>query len=136
MKHFYLKMTFLLGIALCTLPLYAKKAKYTTLKPLEYQVHIEQTDSPCIIDIRSASDYATGHIEGAINIASNDLYFLSKLKQLSPNSKTIFIYCKLGKTSKAVAELLVINGYNHVINLKGGITAWGKKLPIVMFHPE
>ena len=130
MKYRFSKMSLLLGVTLCVHSLYAKKVNYTTLKPTEFKAQIEQTDLPYIIDIRKAADFALGRIKGSINIDSNDFQFISTVKQRCPNAEVIFIYCTLGKTSKIAAEKLADNGY-IVINLKGGITAWRKKMPIV-----
>jgi len=130
MKQLCIKLSITLIIALCLIPLSAKKSSYTTLKPAHFKTQIEQTANPCIIDIRPAADYAVGHIAGAINMDSNDLHFISTLKHLYPETETIFVYCKLGKTAKPIAEKLATNGFRNVFSLKGGITAWGKKLPV------
>lgn len=132
MKSLCLTLAFsLVVVLLCVVPLSAKKTKFTTLKPADFKAQIEQTANFCIIDMRSAADFAAGHIAGAVNMDANDLQFITTLKRLYPNTETIFVYCKLGKTSQPVAEKLATNGFKNVFNLKGGITAWGKKLPIV-----
>lgn len=131
MKCLY-KTTFILGAMLCLLPLHAKKVGYLSIKPADFKTQIEHTSQPCIIDIRSADDFTHGHIADAVNIDMNDFQFVTTIKQLYPNTETIFVYCKLGKTSKLAAEKLSVGGFKNVISLKGGITAWWKKkLPTV-----
>ena len=132
MKTICIKLTSILLVMFCTIPLCAKKKNYTTLKPADFKAQIEQTANPCIIDIRPAADFAMGHIAGAVNIDSSDNpQLLSTLKQLLSNTKNIFIYCKLGKTSQPIAEWIATNGAQNVYSLKGGIMAWSKNLPVV-----
>jgi len=131
MKTACLKLFLLLGFALCIVPLQAQKIKYSTLKPNDFKIKIEKTVDPCIIDIRAAVDFEAGHIAGAINLDPNDLRYISELKKRCAQTDPIFIYCKLGKTSKAASKTMVSNGFKDVSNLKGGITAWLKSFPVV-----
>ena len=116
----------------CIIPLNAQKNNYTTLKPASFKAKIEKTANPCIIDIRAAADFEAGHIAGAINMDATDLLFVSDLKRLATETTPLFVYCKMGKTSKSAAELMVLQGFKNVYMLKGGSTAWGKKLPFVL----
>jgi len=131
MKATCQKLILMLGLAFCIMPLQAQKVKYTTLKPNDFKIKIEQTVDPCIIDIRAAIDFEAGHISGAINLDPNDLRFIAELKQRCAQTDPIFVYCKLGKTSKAVSKIMASSGFKDVYNLKGGITAWVKTFPLV-----
>ena len=132
MKPFYNKLTLLLGFMLCIIPLQAQKMKYTTLKPAEFKSKIEQTENPCVIDVRSyAADFEAGHITGAIHLDPTDIHFITEIKRRYSEIDAIFVYCKMGKTSKQAAQLLVSRGFQNVFNLKGGILAWEKKFPVV-----
>ena len=131
MKTLTIKTILMFGLMLCIIPLNAKKNKYITLKPANFKAQMEQTVNPCIIDIRAVADFEAGHIAGAINMNPADLMFIPELKRLSSEDAPLFVYCKLGKSSKPVAELMVLQGFKNVYMLKKGITAWGKKFPIV-----
>ena len=104
-----------------------------TLKPVQFKAQMEQTSNPCVIDVRSSTvDFAAGHIVGAIQLNPNDLFFVSELKQLQPDTDApVFVYCRVGKTSKMAAQKLVSNGFKNVYSLKGGVLAWEKKFPTV-----
>ena len=131
MKTFCLKIALILGFALCIVPLQAQKIKYTTLKPSQFKAQMEQTENPCIIDIRSVADFEAGHIAGAVRLDPTALGFVSELKRLADPSEPVFVYCKLGKTSKETANAMVSRGFQNVFMLKGGFFAWIKLYPVV-----
>ena len=76
-----------------------------------------------ILDVRTASEFAEGHIEGAINIDQAESDFIEKAKSTLPIDKKIAIYCRSGRRSANAAGRLAVEGY-QCVNLKGGILAW------------
>jgi phage shock protein E len=81
-----------------------------------------------IIDVRSAQEYSSGHVEGAENIAHNEI--ISKKNELitltqNDLSKTIIVYCASGKRSALAKKDLQSLGYTHVVN-HGGFSSWKK----------
>ena len=76
-----------------------------------------------ILDVRTAAEYADGHIMGAILIDQGQSDFVEKVQQTLPKDKTIAIYCRSGRRSADAAGKLAEIGYKCV-NLKGGIIAW------------
>ena len=76
-----------------------------------------------VLDVRTASEFAEGLIERAINIDQGKEDFVETVKAQFPTEKTIAIYCRSGKRSANAASKLADVGYKCV-NLKGGIIAW------------
>ncbi|MGM9841994.1 MAG: MBL fold metallo-hydrolase [Candidatus Limisoma sp.] len=76
-----------------------------------------------VLDVRTADEYKTGHIENALNIDVSQSDFLEKAKAVLPKDKTIAVYCRSGRRSAKAAELLTSEGY-RAVNLSGGIIAW------------
>ena len=76
-----------------------------------------------VLDVRTASEFAEGHIERAILIDQGQSDFVEKAKAMLPTDKTIAIYCRSGRRSANAAGRLADVGYKCV-NLKGGIIAW------------
>lgn len=76
-----------------------------------------------ILDVRTAAEYADGHIMGAILIDQGQSDFVEKVQKTLPKDKTIAIYCRSGRRSADAAGKLAEIGYKCV-NLKGGIIAW------------
>lgn len=67
-------------------------------------------NDPFIIDYRSAADFASGHIKGAINMPLADL--VSKVKDGTvPNNKTILNVCYTGQNSSVATSVLNMLGY-------------------------
>lgn len=69
------------------------------------------------IDVRSANEYMTWHIPGAINIPLGQLR--TQLDSL-PKDKPIFLYCRVGFRSYLGYRILVQSGFNQVKTLAGG----------------
>lgn len=76
-----------------------------------------------ILDVRTASEFAEGHIKGAINMDQGERDFMEKAKATLPLDKKIAIYCRSGRRSANAAGRLAAEGY-QCVNLKGGILAW------------
>ena len=82
------------------------------------------SDDPYIISCRSAEDYATGHIPGAINVSAGSLFKPESLANL-PGDEQVVAYCYTGHTGSQVAALLNLCGYDAT-NLTWGIMGWTK----------
>ncbi len=76
-----------------------------------------------LLDVRTAGEFAEGHIEGALNIDVKQADFIDKAKATLPSDKTIAVYCRSGRRSVTAAEQLAAENFK-VVNLEGGITAW------------
>ena len=75
------------------------------------------------LDVRTASEYAQGHIPNALLIDVTQADFMQKAEQLLPKDKTIALYCRSGRRSKTAAQLLAKQGY-QVIELNTGFNSW------------
>jgi rhodanese-related sulfurtransferase len=83
-------------------------------------------DSVVLLSIRSAEDYAKGHIEGAVNIPfGNNMY--PDLEAL-PVDKKILVYCYSGQTAGQTVAAMRLAGFDAV-SLKGGMGV-GKNAPM------
>ncbi len=81
------------------------------------------TDQVYIIDIRSADDFAAGHIEGAHNIAFGDL--LTHVGNINMDDYTkVAIVCYTGQTAGFGTTLCRIMGYEKVYSMKWGMCSW------------
>ncbi len=76
-----------------------------------------------IIDIRSAADFATGHIANAHNVALADVLTHVKSLDLTPYTK-VAVVCYTGQTAGFAALLLRIMGYDKVFSMKWGMCSW------------
>lgn len=76
-----------------------------------------------LLDVRTAEEFAEGHIEGAVNIDQAQDDFVQKVKAAILADKTLAVYCRSGRRSANAASKLAKEGY-RCVNLKGGIIAW------------
>ena len=84
-----------------------------------------------VLDVRSAAEFAEGHIQRAILIDQGQSDFVEKAKATLPTDKRISVYCRSGRRSANAAGRLADVGYKCV-NLKGGIIAWqGANMPVI-----
>lgn len=62
-----------------------------------------------LVDIRSAADYAAGHLKGAINLPWGTPALVDNLKYL-PREGQVFVYCYTGQTAGQAVALLNLAG--------------------------
>lgn len=78
--------------------------------------------TPTVVDVRTAQEYADGHIPGAINIPVESIGS-DKPAELADVNAELIVYCRTGVRSKQASDKLVGLGYQHV-NDMGGIVDW------------
>jgi rhodanese-related sulfurtransferase len=72
-----------------------------------------------LIDIRSADDFAQGHIENSVNVAFADI-----LTEAAKATKPIVIVCYTGQTATYAVSLLRLSGFADAKALKWGMSGW------------
>jgi len=75
----------------------------------------DSQDDYIIIDVRSAIEFQTGHLEGAINIPHTQIAERVSMHVESLDSK-ILLYCGSGKRSGIAQEVLLEMGYENAVN--------------------
>lgn len=89
----------------------------------EFAEAVSNDSTAVIIDVRTAEEYAEGHIEGSINIdIKQGSYFDNEVKSFDKN-KTYYIYCRSGRRSHMAAAKIQAAGFKAV-DMEGGINAW------------
>ena len=81
-----------------------------------------------ILDVRNADEYAICNIGGHL-IPMSEL--ANRLNELD-KEKQIVIHCHGGGRSKRATDFLIQQGFKHVYNLRGGITAWANEIDPTM----
>jgi rhodanese-related sulfurtransferase len=85
------------------------------------------TPAPLVLDVRTPSEFASGHIRGARSIPLPDLpATLSSL----PEDRELICVCASGNRSRRATKMLTRQGL-YALNLAGGMGAWTRAgLPI------
>jgi rhodanese-related sulfurtransferase len=83
-----------------------------------------------VIDVREPSQFAVGHVRDAKNIPLKELP--GRIPELDKfKSKNVIVTCQTGMQSAKAATQLKRAGFNEVVSLNGGLTAWqAQGLPI------
>lgn len=91
------------------------------ISPAEAATWIKQKNDLQLIDVRTAPEYAEGHIAKAKLIPLQEL---ERRWTEIDKGKPILLYCRSGHRSGMALEILLRKGYTQAKHLAGGISAW------------
>lgn len=85
----------------------------------------KRKDDPAfhIIDVRSPSEFGTGHIANAENYNVYDVSFSDNISTFK-REDAFFVYCASGSRSKSAITKMKDLGFLELYELSGGITSW------------
>lgn len=76
-----------------------------------------------IVDVRSAEEFAAGHLRDAKNIPLADL--AARIGELEKSkARSVVIVCQNGARADKAVRQLAAAGFDDVVSLDGGLTAW------------
>lgn len=76
-----------------------------------------------IVDVRTPSEYAEGHIENAINIDYNAPAFREDIGKLD-RAKSYLVYCRSGNRSRGAIDVMKELNFQEVYHMYEGIIGW------------
>jgi rhodanese-related sulfurtransferase len=82
---------------------------------------MENKKSTYLIDLRSPSEFAEGHIVGSYNIPHEEISNIQKL--IRDYNAPIFLWCDSGKHSRSAMYVLKYLGYDYVYDM-GRVDGW------------
>jgi phage shock protein E len=100
----------------------AVPATGSSLSPSDFAAAVKLPNTE-ILDVRTASEFASGHLAGAVNLDVESSGFTTSLANLDP-SKNYAVYCRAGNRSKTATSIMKQTGFTSVYDLAGGINAW------------
>jgi rhodanese-related sulfurtransferase len=102
-----------------------RAAAESSITQAELADRIAAERAPLILDVRTQSEFSTGHIPGAVNIPHTEL--AGRLGELGGGSdREIVVYCEGGSRAMAAASELQRAGFSSVLLLQGDMSAWRK----------
>lgn len=84
-----------------------------------------------LIDVRTAAEFAQGHIDGSLNIPIDEMR--ERIDEVPAG--TVLIYCEVGMRGHNATMYLRQNGYD-AMNLDGGYRTWVRSPAAVVHTPE
>ena len=126
MKRIFLCMVAFLGMSVLSC-----MAQYNITIDEAYE-KITKDKKIQLIDVRTPSEFESGHIEGAKNIDFKSEDFGKQITKLK-KGKPVLLYCRSGNRSLKAINNFRDAGFTKkpVYNMVGGIIAWQKKYPVV-----
>ncbi|ADY12880.1 rhodanese-like domain-containing protein [Sphaerochaeta globosa] len=103
-------------------PVQGSAASYKKITAQEAMNLMQSGQKLTIVDVRTPSEYESGHIQGAINVP-NESIATSVVSALPDLDATILVYCRSGARSAQAAKKLLAIGYTNVTDF-GGIINW------------
>ncbi len=84
------------------------------ISPAEAAAHLKK--GAVIIDVRTASEFASGHLAGAINLPLGEIE-ASLPGRVSDRSQVLLLHCQAGGRSAEARKRLIALGYLNAFNL-------------------
>jgi phage shock protein E len=92
------------------------------ITPAEAKAMLESLPNALLLDVRTAEEYAEGHISGSQLLPYDEIK--SRASELPVDRNTpIIVYCRSGNRSAIAARTLAELGFNNIYDL-GGIKDW------------
>ena len=94
-------------------------------------VMLMSRSKPLILDVRDATEFAAGHIQGAKNIPLAELG--SRIKEIEKfKDKPVLVHCQRGMRAKSACSILRAQQFSQLNNLQGGLDTWVEaKMPLI-----
>ena len=124
-KSLFILMLSILGFMGCT------AQNGSSIDSKEAYGLIKADSNIAILDVRTAKEFADGHVAEAVNIDVNQADFAQKIDQLD-RSKTYIVYCRSGRRSSKAVSIMASKGFKNLYNVSDGFFGWNKNgLPFV-----
>ena len=105
---------------------------YPEVSVIELDELFRRLDEVIVVDVRSAYEYETLRVKGAINIPLSSKTFVSRMRKLRmSDTRPIVVYCN-GKTcmkSYKAARKCAVNKIDNVHSYDAGVMDWARTYP-------
>lgn len=96
----------------------------------ELLTQINSGKAPIIVDVRSSSEYESGHVPGAIHLPFWTA-FTSDVMDGYQKEDVVVLYCEHGPRAGIAKLALSLSGFKNINYLEGHMTSWRSSgLPI------
>ena len=98
-------------------------------EPLQVKELLDSGTDIVLVDVREKWEFEYCRIPNSIHISVTDIPDnISKLETKKP----LILVCHNGRRSRHIGEELIKNGFDNLINLKGGIDQWADDIDVSM----
>ncbi|MCA9446174.1 MAG: rhodanese-like domain-containing protein, partial [Candidatus Omnitrophica bacterium] len=97
------------------------KVETETVSELRNHLNDSRNGRTVVLDVRTEQEWDAGHIEGAVHIHGGEIK--ERFTEI-PKDRPISVVCGSGYRASIASSFLLRNGFDHVSNVMGGMTAW------------
>jgi len=101
------------------------------IEPEEAQAFLDSGEGYTYLDVRTAEEFAAGHVPDSINIPilvrnpagpglQPNSEFLGQVQEKLAQDSKVITGCLRGGRSLKAAEILTENGYTNIVDMRGG----------------
>ena len=112
-----------LVVVLALLPALALAAP-TDISRDDLKVRLAHHEATVLVDVRSATEFAAGHIPGAINIPHDQVVTRASELAAHKTDGSLVLYCHSGRRAGLAATALEAQGFTGLKHLTGDMQGW------------
>lgn len=101
------------------------KSRVTECRVADVKARLDAGERFTLVDVREESEYAAGHLPGAVHIGKGVIERDVEAKIPDP-ATPIVLYCGGGFRSALAADAIQKMGYTNVISMDGGWGGWNQ----------
>ena len=96
----------------------------TSITPPELHHLLKADGAALLLDVRTPSEFATGHVPGTQLIPLDDLNPTAFLRHCGTTDQPIYVLCQSGGRACKAIEQFQRAGFNGCVLVEGGTAAW------------
>ena len=100
----------------------------------EFAMDLPFDDNLVVVDVRRETEYADGHVRGALNIPLHELKDPGNMASFEEH-QNIYLHCGGGYRSVIAASLIKRQGFHNIRNVTGGWARIKEQPGIGIEHP-
>lgn len=126
----FIKSTLVILLSICSFFTFAEQTATISQQAL-LTLMATPTNKILVLDVRTAQEFAAGHIEGAVNISHEQINDnLSKI--IAYKDQTVVVHCRSGRRAISAEDDLRAAGFSDLRHLEGDMNGWqAADLPLV-----
>ena len=114
------KLTLILGLVFCSY-------SWAEVELIDVSVLKKRIENPghslILLDVRTVSEYQSGHIKDSINIPHDQL--IQNIDVLDQyRNQPIVVFCRSGRRAQLVIDTLIQNKFDQIVDLEVDMLAW------------